>query len=109
MKLEEFYAELKKLYADHPGSLLRAMRIMYDSYSSLAIDYILSEYPKYMWIKKISMACIIYEARIDLMLGKDKMDMPKHVVGALKNLTQEDFDKELKEIKEKLKEVLESQ
>jgi hypothetical protein len=109
MKVEEFYEELKKLYAEHSGSLLKAMRIMCYSHSSLGIENILLGYPKYMWIKKISMSVVIDEARTDLMLRKDKMDMSKHIIEALKNLTQEDFDKELKEIKETLKEVLESQ
>jgi hypothetical protein len=85
------------------------MRITHYSHSSLGIEDILLGYPKSMWIKKISIAVIIDEARTDLMLRKDKMDTPKHVVEALNNLTQEDFDKELKRIKETLKEVLESQ
>jgi hypothetical protein len=109
MKLEEFYAELKKLYTDHPGSLTRAMAIEYNVNSSLAIQDILLGLPKRYWIKRLSMAVIIYEARTDLMIKADKMDMSKHVVEALKNLAQEDFDKEFKEIKERLKEVLEIQ
>jgi hypothetical protein len=109
MKLEEFYEELKKLYAEHSGSLLKAMRVMYYSNSSLGIENILLGYPKYMWIKKISMAVVIDTALVDLMLRREKMSMPKYVVEALNNLTQEDFDKELKDIKDKIKEFLTSQ
>jgi hypothetical protein len=109
MKLEEFYAELKKLYADHPGSLLTAMRIIYDSNLTSAMMNILLGLPKTYWIKRLSMGCIIYEARIDLIFGRDKIDMSKHAVEALKNLTQEDFDKMLKEIIEMFKQVLETE
>jgi hypothetical protein len=109
MKLEEFYEELKKLYAEHPSSLLKAMRVMYHANSSLGIENILLGYPKYMWIKKISIAIVIDTALVDLMLKREKMSMTKYVVEALNNLTQEDFDKELKDINDKLKEFLTSQ
>jgi hypothetical protein len=108
MKLEEFYAELKKLYENYPGSLLKVMDARFGTNAVLSIVRILSGLPKRYWIKELSIADILFEASSDLMLRKDKMDILTDVKEALKNITQEDLDREFEEIKRLLKGALRS-
>jgi hypothetical protein len=109
MKLEEFYEELRKLFKEYPGSLMRVLGILYNVYSSLALNDVLSGYAKRYWIKRASMSVVIRDAMDCLMLRKEKMDMAGYIVEALNNLSQEDFDRAFDEIKRRLREVLTSQ
>ena len=106
MRVEEFYSKLREICEEHPGALFRALEAVYHAYSSLGMEDMLLGYTKSMWMKKICMAVVIDTITLDLLLKEEKMRMPKHVLEALKYLSQEDFDKEFENVSKKVREFL---
>jgi hypothetical protein len=109
MKLEEFYEELRRSFKEHPSSVIKVLGILYNVYSSLAFNEMFSGRFKKYWHKRASMAVVIYDAMECLILRKEKMDMTGYILEALKHLSQEDFDRAIKEFRRRLREVLTSQ